>query len=98
MGHLDDGDDRHQDNRQHRGEKTDPKARHFAFAEPTGRAKGGNIALFFKCVRNNALTEFIQYRAAKNKGRDADNDTVYQYQSYIGAIFTGDNGRAGVRR
>lgn len=71
---------------------------HFAFAEPTGRAKGGNIALFFKCVRNNALTEFIQYRAAKNKGRDADNDTVYQYQSYIGAIFTGDNGRAGVRR
>lgn len=41
----------------------------------------------FKGVRNNALAEFIQYRAAKNKGWNADNDTVYQYQSYISAIF-----------
>lgn len=57
-----------------------PKARHFAFAESAGRAERGYIPSF-KGVRNNALAEFIQYRAAKNKGWNADNDTVYQYQS-----------------
>ncbi len=98
MSHLDDGDNRHQDHRQHCREKTDPKAWHFAFAESAGRAERGYIPLFFKGVRNNALAEFIQYRAAKNKGWNADNDTVYQYQSYISAIFPGDNSRAGVRR
>ena len=97
MGHLDNCDDRHQDHWQHRREKTDAKARHFVFAEPAGRAEGGNIPFFFKRVRNNPLTEFIQHRSAKNKGRNADNNAVNQYQSHIRAIFTGNNGWAGVR-
>ncbi|WP_375790575.1 hypothetical protein, partial [Escherichia coli] len=58
----------------------------------------GYIPLFFKGVRNNALAEFIQYRAAKNKGWNADNDTVSQYQYHLIPLSPGYNSQAGVRR